>query len=297
MTTSKRTVLITGCSDGGLGAALAHAFHRTQQWRVIASARNQTKLTGIRAAGIETITLDVLQQTSIADAVAEVTKLTGGTLDMLLNNAGAGYQMPLLDVDLDEARRLYDLNVFSLISMLKAFFPLLRATQGSKLVNNTSCVSVGGLPLDYAYNSSKAAAAAITEGLRIELSAFDIQVIDLKTGIVRSKFMDNLSSDLSKDIPEGSPYRVPGLHKHVGLEISKDRIQKDGMDSKVWAESVVHEISKSKPSGQVWRGAKANLVRLSAHLPLGMFDGMAKQMSGLEGIEAEIRAEKHKKTA
>lgn len=297
MATSKRTVLITGCSDGGLGSALAHAFHRTQQWRVIATARNPAKLAAIRAAGIETMALDVLQKTSIADAVVQVSKLTGGKLDMLLNNAGAGYQMPLLDADMDEAQKLYELNVFSVLNMVKAFFPLLRATPGSKLVNNTSVVSVYGLPLDGIYNSSKAAVASITEGLRIELAPFDIQVVDIKTGVVRSNFMDNLSSDLAKDIPDGSPYRVPGLHKYVGLHISRDRIRKDGMDPDEWADSVVHDITKAKPSYQVWRGNSANLVRIGSHLPLGMFDGMAKKMSGFAGIEAEIRAQKHYKAA
>jgi 1-acylglycerone phosphate reductase len=58
----KKIVVITVCSDGGLGAALAHAFHSTGIWRVIATARNQAKHTSTRSAGIKTLALDVLDE-------------------------------------------------------------------------------------------------------------------------------------------------------------------------------------------------------------------------------------------
>jgi 1-acylglycerone phosphate reductase len=86
----KKTVVITGGSDGGLGAALAHAFHTIGIWRVIATVRNQAKLTSTRSAGIETIALDVLDEASIAKCAAKVSEITRGRLDMLINNAGGG---------------------------------------------------------------------------------------------------------------------------------------------------------------------------------------------------------------
>ena len=68
---SQRTVLITGCSEGGIGAALAAEFHR-RGCRVFATARNVDKMQSLRALGIEAVAMDVTSDASIAKAVAEV---------------------------------------------------------------------------------------------------------------------------------------------------------------------------------------------------------------------------------
>jgi NAD(P)-dependent dehydrogenase (short-subunit alcohol dehydrogenase family) len=87
---SKRSILITGCSEGGLGAALAQAFQDTGRWRVLASARNLKSMDHLAASGIETLELDVLSEMSIKSAVEKVSALTDGKLDALLLNAGGG---------------------------------------------------------------------------------------------------------------------------------------------------------------------------------------------------------------
>ena len=84
-----KTVLITGCSEGGIGDALAQEFH-LKGLRVFATARNLTKVEHLKARGIEILKLDVTSTDSIKTAVAEVEKLTGGKLDILVNNAGMG---------------------------------------------------------------------------------------------------------------------------------------------------------------------------------------------------------------
>ncbi len=85
----QKTALITGCSKGGIGDALVHAFHR-RGVRVFSTARNLSKVQHHKALGIETIELDVTDSESINKAVKEVEKLTGGKLDFLVNNAGMG---------------------------------------------------------------------------------------------------------------------------------------------------------------------------------------------------------------
>ena len=59
------------------------------------------------------------------------------------------------------------------------------------IVNNTSIVSVIPFPFQGVYNASKAALASLTDTLRLELSPFDIDVVDLKTGVVKTQFFDN----------------------------------------------------------------------------------------------------------
>ena len=71
---SVRTVLITGCSDGGLGAALAIAFHKHRWYRVFATARNTEKMAHLQSLGIDTLELDVTSHQAnqmTADAQAE----------------------------------------------------------------------------------------------------------------------------------------------------------------------------------------------------------------------------------
>src|ERR1700748_1171583 len=110
MSSAKRSVLITGCSDGGLGAALAIAFHEAGL-HVYATARDPSKMKELSALGIETLTLDVLSDSSIAACVSQLT-----SLDILVNNAGAGYSMPVSDISITEAKKLFDLNVWSQIA-------------------------------------------------------------------------------------------------------------------------------------------------------------------------------------
>jgi 1-acylglycerone phosphate reductase len=74
MSSTKRTVLITGCSDGGLGAGLAAEFHKAGL-KVYATARNPAKMKALEAMGIELLTLDVLDDDSIAKAASSIKQL------------------------------------------------------------------------------------------------------------------------------------------------------------------------------------------------------------------------------
>ena len=84
-----RSVLITGCSQGGAGEALARVFHQNG-FRVFATARSLGKIEHLKAEGIDVLELNVLETESIEKTVETVSGLTGGTLDILVNNAGAG---------------------------------------------------------------------------------------------------------------------------------------------------------------------------------------------------------------
>lgn len=85
----QKTVLITGCSAGGIGDALAKAFHK-KGLRVIATARNVAKVEHLKALGLDVIQLDVVDDESIKQTVEKVKAATGGTLDFLVNNSGGG---------------------------------------------------------------------------------------------------------------------------------------------------------------------------------------------------------------
>jgi 1-acylglycerone phosphate reductase len=85
----QKTVLITGCSEGGIGDALAKAFHK-KGLRVFATARNLAKTEHLKALRLDVLPLDVVNEESIKKAVESVRTATGGTLDILVNNSGTG---------------------------------------------------------------------------------------------------------------------------------------------------------------------------------------------------------------
>lgn len=142
----RKSVLITGCSAGGIGGALADVFH-TKGYHVFATARNPSKVSQSlsNSKNVTVLKLDVLSAESIAAAVESVKSQTGGGLDVLVNNSGGGMTSPALDTSIEEGKKLFELNFWAPFNMLQAFAPLLIKTKGC-LVNNTSVSAVAPMP-------------------------------------------------------------------------------------------------------------------------------------------------------
>lgn len=127
---SRETVLITGCSDGGIGSALAIVLQQ-RGLHVFATARDPSKMSDLSGLpNVTTLTLDVVKSTDIRAAVEAVTKQTGGTLNYLISNAGRNHFMPILDEDLDVVKNIFDINFYGPIAITQAFAPLLIKAKG-----------------------------------------------------------------------------------------------------------------------------------------------------------------------
>lgn len=134
---SKNTVLITGCSDGGLGSALVLAFH-TKGYHIYASARDLSRTTALSSlSNITLLKLDVTSDSDVAAAAEYIKSDNGGKLDIVVNNAGRNYFMPVLDTDIDAAKKIFDTNFWGALRVMKVFAPLLVKSQGV-LVNIAS---------------------------------------------------------------------------------------------------------------------------------------------------------------
>ena len=95
---SRKSVLITGCSEGGIGYNLALEWN-SKGYRVFATARKIEAMTGLPEAGIECLAMDVTEYDSIKAVKAQIEKKTGGTLDILVNNAGQSSSRWMKKVD------------------------------------------------------------------------------------------------------------------------------------------------------------------------------------------------------
>ncbi|KAB8258893.1 hypothetical protein BDV32DRAFT_150977 [Aspergillus pseudonomiae] len=182
----RRSVLITGCSPGGIGNALAREFHQ-QGLRVFATARDTETLQSLAALGIETLSLIVDDERSVQSCYAEVRERLGEKgLDYLVNNAGRNYTVPAMEVDLAEARATFETNLFSVINMCQTFLPLLKKTQGT-IVQIGSIAGVIPYVFGSVYNASKAALHSFSDTLRVELAPFGVNVTTVVTGGVQSR--------------------------------------------------------------------------------------------------------------
>ncbi len=289
MSESQRKVLITGCSENGLGAGLAIALHK-QGLRVFATARNPSKMANLKVLGIETFTLDVLSDSSIRSCVSEITSLTGGTLDTLINNAGGGYNMPVADIDITKAKALFDLNVWSYITVTQAFLPLLlasaKSTGSAMIVNNTSISSVAPTPHSSVYHASKTAAAMFSDHQRIELAPFGIKVVDLKTGCVHTNFHRNRSDDST--LPVGSIYDL--VREETESAIAAKHFS-NRQDLTEWSEQVVGDLMRKEPPARVWRGTEAlkTWLEITFSPTVTWFDGAYAKMVGLDLLAQRLK--------
>lgn len=128
---SKESVLITGCSDGGLGAALAATFHE-QGYQVFASSRSSQTMSKVESLyGVHILQLDVTSATDIQNARAIVSGKTGGSLSYLINCAARNHFMPLMDGNIVEAKKIHKTNVWGPLALSQAFAPLLIKAKGT----------------------------------------------------------------------------------------------------------------------------------------------------------------------
>jgi 1-acylglycerone phosphate reductase len=212
MANPRKTCLITGCSHGGVGAALAEAF-KGKGYHVFATARSPSKIAESlhAASNVTVLALDVTSSESIAAAAEIVRTKTGGKLDVLINNAGHGLNMPALDTSIKEARAIFDANFFGALEMIQTFQHMLITSRGV-IVNNSSMGGVQPIPFisKYnpisiegaesrhtaniciaTYNATKAALIVAGEGWRLELAPLGVRVITLITGGVATNFLNS----------------------------------------------------------------------------------------------------------
>jgi NAD(P)-dependent dehydrogenase (short-subunit alcohol dehydrogenase family) len=140
-----KSILITGCSAGGIGATTALVLAKRGH-HIFATARTTSKIPEALSSldNVTVIPLDVASTSSVAGAVAAVTA-SGRGLDILINNAGAGYAMPVLDIDIDRAKEAFEVNLWGPLRTIQAFADLLIEGRG-RVVNISTCGALAKTP-------------------------------------------------------------------------------------------------------------------------------------------------------
>ncbi|KAJ5104974.1 hypothetical protein NUU61_002321 [Penicillium alfredii] len=244
---TKGSVLITGCSDGGVGSGLALVFQE-RGYHVFATARNPEKMTNLKnLPNVTLLELDVVVPSQIRAAVEAVTAITGGDLTVLINNAAQFHYMPLLDDDIEAAKQTFDANVWGPLAVTQAFAPLLIKARGM-VVNITSIAGHNPVPWLGVYGASKRSQEHMADILRLELSPFDVKVLSVVTGAVAT------GTQSTKDfrLPSGSRYKA--IEQRIverGPTDSRSR-----MPLMTYTNQVVYQI-EAGATGKVWLGDHA----------------------------------------
>ncbi len=194
------TVFLTGASSG-IGAALAREY----------AARGATLgLVARRAAVLNDLVAtlpgqhfvyaaDVTDKDALLAAARAFERDTGGT-DVVIANAGISEGVLTEHYeDLDAFKRVFDTNVLAMAHTFHPFIAPMRTRRRGTLVGIASVAGIRGLPGSEAYCASKAAAISYCESLRVELRRFDVKVVTIAPGFVRTP------------LTAKNPYRMPFL--------------------------------------------------------------------------------------
>ena len=260
--------LITGCSTG-FGHELAKLV-LARGWCAAVTARDKSRVAAlVEGAGDRGLALglDVTDQAQIAAAV-KATEEQFGKIDVLVNNAGYGYQASVEEGDDAEIRQQFDANVFGLFAMTRAVLPGMRARRKGHIINITSVAGIVGFPGSGYYAASKHAVEGWSDSLAAEGKPLGIKVTCVEPGPFRT--------DWAGRSLKQTPTRIADYAETVGVRLKNTA-----------------SVSGKQPGDPV-RAGEAIIKALESenpplHLVLGMI-ALETARTKLENLRGEIDA-------
>ncbi len=177
---------ITGCSTG-FGRALAEQV-LARGWRVVATARDAARVADLADGADDRVLALALDVTDPAQVAAAVTTAEArfGRIDVLVNNAGYGYQSSIEEGEDDEIRAQFEANVFGLFALTRAVLPGMRTRGSGHVINITSVAGLVGFPGSGYYAASKHAVEGFTDALAAEGAPIGIHATCVEPGPFRT---------------------------------------------------------------------------------------------------------------
>lgn len=185
---SGKSVLITGCSSG-FGRLAAESFAR-QGAKVFATMRRMPRkeaeelriLALNEKLDLQVIEIDVTSDQQVEEGVKQALLAAGGTIDVLINNAGISYGGPVEIQDMDATRHMFETNVYGPHRMTRAVLPAMRAAKSGLIINVSSQLGKVIAPAYGQYSPTKFALEAMSESLAYELVPHGVDVTIIQPG-------------------------------------------------------------------------------------------------------------------
>ena len=261
----KGAVLITGTSTG-VGQATALLLDK-KGYRVFAAVRKEKDAELLKrnaSENLTTILMDVTKTEEIkftADIVSEALDNEG--LIGLVNNAGLLLDGPVEYVAIEDLRWQFEVNVFGQIAVTQAFLPLIRKAKG-RIVN---IGSVGGIitgPFISSLCASKFALEAFTDGLRMELEPWGIEVILVEPGSIASAAPDKVEQSFQKNFANMS-YEAKAMYGDAYKFFVEGLIRSNrtGMQPEQVADTILEALEASKPKTRYFLAKYQTSLRIN----------------------------------
>ena len=246
---AQKAVLVTGASTG-IGRFAAEQL-AADGYFVYAGARKASDLEALnKIDNIMAVRLDVTVQEEI-DAAVDLVRSEGRGLWGIVNNAGVNLIDPLIEADEADLKFLFDVNVYGVFRVTKAFAPLVIEAEG-RIVNISSISGVlsGGLHGYGMYVMSKHAIEAFTDQLAFEMATLNVKVIAIEPGNYRSQIgMTRCKRMLANKSEKKYDYFADVMQQYV--DYCKERLASDDASTaespKAVADAIQHALFDSNP--------------------------------------------------
>ena len=194
-TLSQKVVLVTGASSG-MGKDFAKAL-LAQGMIVYAAARRIERMSDLAQLGATPLQMDITKEDDIQAAVNKI-QTEQGSVDVLINNAGFGLYGAMEDTSIDDARYQFEVNLFGLARLTQLLLPEMRQKKAGMIFNISSMGGKVYTPLGSWYHATKHALEGWSDCLRIELAPFNIDVVIIEPGAIKTEFGDVIVDPMLK---------------------------------------------------------------------------------------------------
>lgn len=274
-------VLVTGASAGiGRATALRLAAGGCHVYAGVRKPADGDALAAAATGELTPVPLDVTDTGQIAAAIQLIGAHAGEAgLAGLVNNAGIGVFGPLEIIPLDQFRRQLEVNVTGQLAMTQAALPLLRRARG-RIVMIGSIGARFTPPFIGPLAASKSAIATLSDALRQELAPWDIRVVLIEPGSIRSEAVGKLGQDASQVMTQASP-AGRALYEDAFLRLVGffSALHEKGSPPDVIARTVQHVLTTPRPRACYLAGRNAGRMALMAKLPAPVLDALRRRLA------------------
>lgn len=269
---SGKTVLIAGASSG-IGRACALRLDRAG-WRVFATVRrpgDARQLQHDASGRLHPILLDVTDAAQISDMWDSLERLLNcDGLYGPVNNAGVPTGGLLEFLDLDDLGRCLEVNTIAPAAVTQALIPLLRKAAG-RIAMISSESGFSSTPLVSPYSASKFALEALTDGLRLELKPWNIDVVSVQPGAIQTPIWGKARSFAEGALCKYPPraFKLYGALLHKMITVLRDP---GGIPADSVAEVVHNALAVKRPRARYLVGRDATMRRWIERLPTSLRD-------------------------
>ena len=197
----QNVILITGASSG-IGKSTAKKL-LAKGHTVYGAARRVDEMQDLKKLGMHTQFLDLTKEESIQTCVDTILK-NEGRIDVLINNAGYGSYGAVEDVSMEEAKRQFEVNIFGLARITQLVLPAMRKNNKGRIVNISSMAGKIYTPFGAWYHATKHALEGFSDCLRLELKAFNIDVVIIQPGAIKTEWGTIAADNLKEKSGSGA---------------------------------------------------------------------------------------------